>query len=441
MYTWVIKMFKKNKRTRINLKNKILRLIIVITAATVLLQYIFPIQVCAQEQRILNMKNNVGRNENPDSTTSKENTNNVQITEEIIKEQLESAEIKALKDHLNEFITSDTGELLEKYTSDRIINDAIKGNLNLNIINIFNKITNFFIQEIYVNIHILLELIALIIICAVLNNIQNSFAKEGVAEIAFFVCYIILVSVLIIGFKEASALGLKAIDQMTGFMKATIPIIISLLISSGSITSGNVLRPLFIIIVEITALIIKNIFIPLIFLSVALSIINNISDRFNLDKLAALAKKTGVVIIGTLMTVFIGILTIQGPIAAVADGVANKTLKFALGTFIPVVGSYLADAADTVIGCTLLIKNAAGIAVVIGVISICIIPLLKITALVLLYKITCAITEPISEKRVTACISDIANSMACILGAVAVVTLMFIISVTMIISASKWGQA
>ena len=122
------------------------------------------------------------------------------------------------------------------------------------------------------------------------------------------------------------------------------------------------------------------------------------------------------------MTVFIGILTIQGPIAAVADGVANKTLKFALGTFIPVVGSYLADAADTVIGCTLLIKNAAGIAVVIGVISICIIPLLKITALVLLYKITCAITEPISEKRVTACISDIANSMACILGAVAVVT-------------------
>jgi len=361
----------------------------------------------------------------------------MEVTEDIINEQLQSAEIKALKDYFNEFITSDTGKLLEKYTADKIMNDAVKGNLNLNIMNIFNKIINFFIQEIYVNLHILLELMALVVICAFLNNLQNSFAKEGVAEIAFFVCYIILVSILVIGFKEASALGLGAINQMTGFMKATIPIIISLLVSSGSITSGSALRPLFIMVVEIAALVIKNIFVPLVFLSAALSIVNNISDRFNLDKLAALVKKTGLVIIGIIMSIFIGILAIQGPIAAVADGIANKTIKFALGTFIPVVGSYLADAADTVIGCTLLIKNAAGIVVMIGVISICIIPLLKITALVLLYKITCAITEPISEKRITACISDVANSIACILGAVAIVTLMFIISITLIISAGN----
>ncbi|NMB96556.1 MAG: stage III sporulation protein AE, partial [Clostridiaceae bacterium] len=51
--------------------------------------------------------------------------------------------------------------------------------------------------------------------------------------------------------------------------------------------------------------------------------------------------------------------------------------------------------------------------------------------------ITCAITEPISEKRITTCINDIANAVVCILGAVAIVTLMLIISITLIISAGN----
>ncbi len=115
--------------------------------------------------------------------------------------------------------------------------------------------------------------------------------------------------------------------------------------------------------------------------------------------------------------------------------IASKTVKFAIGTFIPVVGGYLSDAADTVIGCSLLIKNAAGVIVLIGIIAVCLMPIMKIAAVVLLYKITCALVEPISEKRITDCINDIANSMILIIGSVAVVAFMFIVSITAIIGA------
>ena len=60
------------------------------------------------------------------------------------------------------------------------------------------------------------------------------------------------------------------------------------------------------------------------------------------------------------MTLFIAIVTLQGAIGAVVDGVTSKTAKFAIGVFIPVAGKYLADAADAVIGCTLLIKMLLG---------------------------------------------------------------------------------
>ena len=420
-------MYKKNKRTRkkrakysitYRLKSKSASRIVLLFAVIMWFQLICTIQVSAN--------NEAASNKSYD-----------EIQEDIIIDQLQSPEIKVLKDYFNQLAIGNSEQLLGRYNADDIMKDAIKGNLKLNIIGIFKKAANYFVQEIYLNIHILLKLIALIIICAILNNFQNSFIKDGVGELAFFVCYIILVSVLVIGFKEAVSFGINVIEQMAGFMYASIPVMIALLVSSGSVTSGSIFKPILFMVVETTATIIKNIFVPLVFLSTALSIVNNTSDRLHLDKLAGLIKKIGLVFIGIMMTTFIGVLTIQGPVSAVADGVTNKTIKFALGTFIPIVGGYLADAADTMIGCTLLIKNAAGIVVMIGVISICIIPILKMSAVIMLYKITCAITEPISEKRVTNSINDVANSIALMLGAVAVVTLMFVISITVIIAAGN----
>jgi stage III sporulation protein AE len=212
---------------------------------------------------------------------------------------------------------------------------------------------------------------------------------------------------------------------------------ITLLITGGNVVSGGIFQPILIMAVEISATVVKNIFIPIIFLSTILSIINNISDKIHLSKLAELIKKIGIILIGIILTIFIGIVTIQGSVGSVADGVASKTVKFAIGTFIPVVGGYLSDAADTVIGCSLLIKNAAGVIVLIGIIAVCLMPIMKIAAVVLLYKITCALVEPISEKRITDCINDIANSMILIIGSVAVVAFMFIVSITAIIAAGN----
>jgi stage III sporulation protein AE len=202
-------------------------------------------------------------------------------------------------------------------------------------------------------------------------------------------------------------------------------------------TSGGIFQPILILIVEISATVIKNVFIPLILLSTILSIVNNISGKVQISRLASLLKQVAGWGLGIILTIFVAVVSIQGSVGAVADGVASKTAKFAIGTFIPVAGSYLADAADTVLSCALLIKNAAGIAVMIGVIAICLVPILKLFALIGLFKITEVLVEPISEKRITNCIKDIAGSLAFILGIIASVAFMFLISITAIIGASN----
>ena len=131
------------------------------------------------------------------------------------------------------------------------------------------------------------------------------------------------------------------------------------------------------------------------------------------------------------------IVSIQGSLGAVIDGVTSKTAKYAIGIAIPVAGKYLADAAETVIGCTLLLKNAAGVAAMIGVIAICIGPILKIAVIVVIYKLTAALVEPIADKRISACVGEVGNAMTFVLGVSASVAFMFFVTITAIISAGN----
>jgi len=357
--------------------------------------------------------------------------------EMIIDQQSQSEEIRNIEDQLKKYSGKGIENIIGGYDPQEIIKDTAKGKFRFSISEILNRALQYIFKELYANLHILIKLIILVILCALLKNLQTSFLSEGVGELAFYACYVVIISIILVSFNTALSLGTSIIDSMVDFMYATVPVMITLLVSGGNITSGGIFQPVLIMIVEVSATIIKNIFIPLIFLSTILSIVNNISEKIQISKLAGFIKQIAGWGLGILLTVFVAIITLQGSIGAVVDGVASKTAKFAIGAFIPVAGSYLADAADTVLGCTLLIKNAAGIAVMIGVIAICLVPILKILALIALYKMTAVLIEPISEKRITGCINDIADSLTFVLGIVASVAFMFLISITAIIGASN----
>lgn len=364
-----------------------------------------------------------------------------EVEEKILQEQTDSDETKSIEDQIKKYSDEESKDLIPGYDPEKIISDVSKGSFDFSIGGLLNRLLKYLFKEIYLNISILIKLVVLVVLCSILKNLQTSFLSESVSELAFYACYIVIVSILIISLNSALDMGRSSIDSMVSFMHATIPVLITLLVSGGNISSGGVFQPVLIMIVEISATIMKNFFIPLIFLSTILSVVNNISDKIQISKLASFLKQIGSWTLGLILTVFIAIVTIQGSVGAVVDGVTGKAAKFAIGAFIPVAGKYLADAADTVIGCTLLIKNAAGVAIMLGIIAICLIPLLKIFALIALYRITCVLIEPIAEKRITNCINDMANSLTFVLGVVASVAFMFLIAITAIITAGSISAA
>lgn len=353
----------------------------------------------------------------------------------IINEQINSNEIKSIEEGIRKSQDKDFKELLPSFDPETIIKQTAEGKFKPQLVPFFNKLLGFLIKEIYVNLNIMVKLIVISVFCAVLKQLQSSFLSESVGELAFFVCYAVIVGIVIVSLNTTMNLGREIIDDMVVFMHTTIPILVGLLISTGCLASGGILQPLLVMSVEIVAGIFKNFLLPLVMISAIISVVNNISDKVNISRLAGFFRQICGWCIGIIMTIFIGIVSVQGSLGAVVDGVASKTAKYALGTFVPIAGKYLADAADAVLGCSLLIKNGVGLAVLVGILSICLIPLLKLAAIIIIYRITCALIEPISEKRITGLLNDVATSITYILGISSAVAFMFLMSVTALISA------
>lgn len=359
---------------------------------------------------------------------------NIETDKALINEQYKLNGIEKINDYLdNNFSDSISGY----YNPQDILKDSLKGNLKFNIPGFLNKALKYLFKEFYINLSLFIKLIVLAILCAILKNLQASFLSKSVGELAFYVCYVVIISIVVLSFNTVIVLAQSVIDNMVNFMYLIIPILVTLLISGGNIVSAGIFQPLLIGMAQVAATIFGKILIPITFFVGVLSIVNNISDKIQISRLTAFLKQINMIILGVILTLFVGVISIQGTMGATVDGVTSKATKFAIGTFIPVAGKYLADAADSVISCTLLIKNAAGVAIMLIIILCCLAPILKIFALVLIYRISCVVLEPLGESRIVNCLNDVASSMSFIIGIVAAVAFMFLVSITVVISASN----
>lgn len=143
-----------------------------------------------------------------------------------------------------------------------------------------------------------------------------------------------------------------------------------------------------------------------------------------------------IVLISASFTVFIGIITMYG-IGANIDGVTIRTAKFAVDNFIPIIGKFLSDAVEAVIGCSAILKNGIGMIGLVVLFFICIAPAIKITVLIFIYKVIAALVEPIASINISSSFSEVSKSLLLLLIGILSVATMFFITITVIVEAGN----
>lgn len=353
--------------------------------------------------------------------------------DDVINSQMDSFNISNFIDEANKY----SNDILKDIDIQELLNNAIKGEVNTNQLlkNIFPLLGT----EIKEALKVMGSILIIVLIHSVLKSISDNLNNKSVAQITYYVQYILIATVIMTNFSSIITLTKEAVGNMISFIQLLFPLLMTLMLASGSVVSVNLVQPIILFIINLISNIFQSIIIPIILVGTALAIVSKISDRIQIDKLSKFLKSSSVWVIGILLTIFVGVLSIEGTLGSSVDGITAKTAKAAVSSFIPVVGKVLGDAVDTVIGCSAILKNAIGIVGVIVVIAICITPILKLAIITIIYHLTAALCEPIADSKIVSLITQMADTFKILLAILCSISVMLIIGITLVINIFNTG--
>lgn len=354
-------------------------------------------------------------------------------TEDILESQKDSLNISGFLEEADKY----TSDLYRDMDVGEIFNKAIKGEIdNESIIKRFLSIIG---KEIIDCIGVLGTVIVIIVIHSILKSISDGLENKTVSQIVYYVQYILIVTFIMVNFSDVISMVRNSIDSLVGFMNSLIPILITLMLTTGSFTSAGLLEPILLFLITFIGNFINMIIIPFVLISTALAIVSKVSERIQLDKLSKFFNSAVIWVLGIVLTIFVGLASVEGSLSSTVDGVTAKTTKAAVSNFIPVVGKILGDAVETVIGCGAILKNAVGIIGVIVVISICMAPIIKLAILMGLYYLCAAVCQPIADGKIIKLLDQMGDTFKILFAILCSISIMLIIGVTLVIKISNSG--
>ena len=249
-------------------------------------------------------------------------------------------EINSLYDYIKKMKTDE--ELMDNLNPVDYIKEYIKsGTGNLSFHNILNAVLSIVFKEVKSVLKLTLSIVTIAIICSLLKNLQDAFSDESISEVAFYACYALIIMLLSKSFIISISVAKEVITNISDFMSALLPILITMISLAGGITSAATLDPIVLGAVVFIPKIYSNFIIPMILMIFVLEFANNISTEHKITNLCKLFKQITIWFQGIIVTVFIGLLTIRGITSTTMDAVTLKTAKFAVDNFIPIVSTSL----------------------------------------------------------------------------------------------------
>lgn len=331
------------------------------------------------------------------------------------------------------YTSSGLDEAMEYLTIKDYVVALVKGEVKWDFQSIVAQLKEILFKELSISLDLLAQIVFLSIMAAILTNLSSSFGKSQVANIAFYVIYFVLIGLIANSIFASVTLATDTIDSMVVFLKAILPTMFLLLASVGAIVSSSMLSPVILYVVGFIGTVVKSVVYPLIISSAVVTLINHLSAEIKLSNLAKLLKDIALGVLGFLFVLFLGLVSIQGMAVASLDGVTAKTAKYAIDNFIPFVGGFLADSFDTVISASNIIKNGIGGLGLLIITAIIVMPIVKMVVLFLLFRISAAIIQPISDDRIVKCLWDMGSYMFLIMSCIIIVAVMFFIALSVIV--------
>ena len=155
-----------------------------------------------------------------------------------------------------------------------------------------------------------------------------------------------------------------------------------------------------------------------------------------MQPVSKLVQNGAVTLLTLLLTVFVGLLSVQGTVAAAADTVTTKTLKFAVSSFVPVVGGALGEAMNTVQGGLGLIRSAVGGFGILAAAAAFLPELLSILMMQLALSAAGAAADVLGVKEAGGLMKSASSVLSLLAGMLMVFGMLFVVSLSLMMAMS-----
>lgn len=253
------------------------------------------------------------------------------LTQQMIKEEQETFGISDFVKETDKY----TNDFFEDINISDVLNSAINGKVDNS--NILKKILNLFGKEIVSSLKTIIAVLTIVLIHSIIKVVAENLETSNISKIIYYVQYILIITIIMSNFSDLILAITNTIQNLVGFMNTLVPLLITLMIYTGSIATSSLLEPIILFIIEFISNIIVNLILPGVSIITAIIIVSKLSDKVQINKLAKFLKSSIVWFLGIVLTIFVGVISLEGTLASSVDGITAKTAKAAVSSMIPVV--------------------------------------------------------------------------------------------------------
>lgn len=276
-----------------------------------------------------------------------------------------------------------------------------KGELSLDFSQTLELLTAQLVAAVKKSLWRLTRLVAPSMIWAILRRLTGKGSEAGRVVCQLWVCVFLTQDL-----TDHIALCTSAVARMSDGMQGIFPLLLTMMAAVGGSSSSALMQPAIVASASAMTGLIQQVTVPLATAAAILTMLCHLGDGMRLQRLSAFTHQCAAWTLGVCFTVFIGVLTTRAVTAAALDGVTLRTAKYAMSNLIPVVGGLFADTVDTLVGSGMLVQGALGVTGLILIGSWAMVPLCQTLASAMLYKLSSALMQPVSDGPLAHCIHD-----------------------------------
>lgn len=278
-------------------------------------------------------------------------------------------------------------------------------------------------------------ILAVALLCGILNSAKNSFINSTMSDIINFVGYLAVGAVVLSCLISVLSSGFSMIASLQKQMELVYPILMTLMAASGGTVSAAVFRPAVAFMSGAICELFTSVILPLSVVVIVLAFIGNLSDDVRTEKLGDFFKSANKWLIGLTLGVFTIFLTVQGIASAQYDGISLRAVKYVISGSVPLVGGFLSGSVEFVIAGSALIKNAFGAFSVFLLAGTILKPLLLFAVFQLFLRLSAAATEPVGG-RISSFLSRLAGDSGYFIAGLLCIAFLYFLSLLLLVCSS-----